>query len=462
MALRRESLDSPPDAKRALGISSRPVKWLGGLFLGLGVAGFVIVSDEPSAEATDKRKDVAPILIPDRTTAAQLAAKRAPATLPAPVHASAAAGSAVPAAPQDGLGVTPSVPLVPVDEPVGVGPLARLDEAEKVRRSLLAQDKLERLREQLELRRAAYTESSDVEAFAEARRARAQEVSDFLGGVQSDGAQGGAGDLLGVGGEGLRALSAMPAAALKLAEGARGGSPGVDGAGASEAAVSHAMKNDFFRRGGDQLPPGELGSEVKPATSPYRLLMGWKIPGVLQTAINSEGPGPISGFVREDVYDTATGRHLLIPKNSTLVGTYSSAVAQGQRRVQIAWVRLNFPNGSTLDLQGLPGTDQAGMAGFSHEVDTHWDKRLAGALLASIFAVGFEATMPKQRLSFESSLHRGVGESLTQFGIEEARRLGQQPPTLKIPAGYKFTIFATKDVTFPGPYRDRFTKSTRR
>lgn len=460
--LRPDTIDSPKQGIRALGISSRPVVWIGGLFGGLGLLAFVITSEEPTAEARGPGKDAAQILAPDRTTASDLAARHAASqqppksgglqppletrTLPPPPPAG------------DSLGVTDSVPLV-VDDGSEAPPLANTDDVRRAERTLLARDRIERLRDQLARRRAAYDATPEVESFAAARRARGEEAAAFLDGV---GRPSGEEDpsMMGMESESLRALAAMPAAALKMAEGhaTAGGQGGGDGSDPS----GQATKNEFFRRGGDQLRPAELDSAVKKSKSPYRILMGWKIPGTLETGINSEGPGPITGTVREDVFDTASGQHLLIPHGSQLVGTYSSAVSQGQRRVQVAWVRINFPNGDTLDLDGMPGVDQAGVSGFSHEVDTHWGKRLAGALLASIFAVGFEATMPTNRLAFESSLHRGVGESLTQWGMEEARRLGQQPPTLKIPAGYKFTIFATKDVTFAGPYRDAFTTSKRR
>jgi type IV secretion system protein VirB10 len=257
---------------------------------------------------------------------------------------------------------------------------------------------------------------------------------------------------------------ALKAAAGQLGQGGGGGV----GGGAADMPEgmpdpnAHAAKKDFLQRGGEQLPPGGLEHAIERPRSPYVIPMGWKIPAVLQTGINSEGPGGITGVVSQDVFDGATGRHLLIPKGAMLVGTYSSKVTQGQRRVQVAWVRINYPDGSTLDLGSMPGTDQEGVTGFSHTVDTHFMERFGAALLASMFTVAFEVTAPKTGLGIENSVHRGVGESLTQFGINEAGRIGQQPPTLKIPVGYKFEVFVTRAVTFAKPYDDGIDRSMRR
>ena len=445
MALRRDRIESEQssvakDLRSA--ISSRPLLWIGGGFTGLSVLALVSVSADPRAEARDAQPQETPVLVPDSESAEAYAA----------LHR-AEAGVARPEPPLE-LETTTTVPAIG-DAPGAAGvPRARVDSSKDIRRALIAEHRLQVLRTQLALRAAAYTESSNVEAMEQSRRERDEAARALVAGP--GGLGGEADSTMGD----LNALAARSGATLDAVTRAAARGPGELGAG--QDPHMRAEKKDFLQRGGEQMQPGELESEVVEARSPYRLLMGWKIPGVLQTGINSEGPGPISAFVRKHVFDTTHGRHLLIPKGSQLVGTYSGAVSQGQRRVQIAWTRINFPNGSTLDLGSMPGTDQEGVTGFSHSVDTHFLKRLGSALLASLFTVGYELTMPQKRTVLENAAHRGVGESLTQFGIEEARRLGQQPPTLRIPVGYKFDIFVTKDITFRGPYEDGIERSQRR
>src|SRR3546814_1111887 len=113
--------------------------------------------------------------------------------------------------------------------------------------------------------------------------------------------------------------------------------------------------------------------------SPYQLMAGTVIPAALLTAVNSDLPGQVIATVTEQVYDSVTGRHLLIPQGSRLIGQYDSQVAFGQRRALLVWTRLIRPNGSSLVLDRLPATDAAGQMGLEDNVDWHWRRIVAGA-----------------------------------------------------------------------------------
>src|SRR5262249_60404910 len=71
-------------------------------------------------------------------------------------------------------------------------------------------------------------------------------------------------------------------------------------------------------------------------------------PAALLTGIRSDLPGQIIGQVTENVYDTPSGRYLLIPHGSKLIGVYDSQVSFGQSRVLLVWTRLIFPNGRSI------------------------------------------------------------------------------------------------------------------
>ena len=99
---------------------------------------------------------------------------------------------------------------------------------------------------------------------------------------------------------------------------------------------------------------------------------GVVIPAALITGINSDLPGEIIAQVTQNVFDSATGKYLLIPQGTKLIGTYGSSIHFGQERVMIAWQRLIYPDGRTLDLGAMPGADMSGMAGFTDQVNNHW------------------------------------------------------------------------------------------
>ena len=88
----------------------------------------------------------------------------------------------------------------------------------------------------------------------------------------------------------------------------------------------------------------------------YTITAGNVIPALLVSSIDSDLPGPILAQVSQNVFDTATGRCLLVPQGSKLVGSYQSASAYGQERVQISWERLIFPNASSIELGRYAGS----------------------------------------------------------------------------------------------------------
>ena len=161
------------------------------------------------------------------------------------------------------------------------------------------------------------------------------------------------------------------------------GDPSTSGLGAAaDAARSKAA-----------LPPEYLRASVRTPVSPYEIKAGTIIPAVLLSAVNSDLPGQILAQVREAVYDSDTGEHLLIPQGTRLVGLYDHHIVYGQERVLITWKRLILPNGSSLSLKdGMPGTDAIGAAGFHDQVNNHY----APDLRPRAPAVGHQRRSPAQ------------------------------------------------------------------
>jgi len=184
--------------------------------------------------------------------------------------------------------------------------------------------------------------------------------------------------------------------------------------------------------------------------SPYELKTGTLIPSVLITAINSDLPGPIKAQVSENVFDTATGNHLLIPQGSTLIGVYSSRVAYGQNRVLIAFNRIVFPDGATLNIGGMNGIDQSGAAGFSDQVNNHYLRIFGSALLLGGITGGIAANDDTHRYQTiqtpKQVMISSIINELGQVAKEMIRQNMNIAPTLEIRSGYRFNVFATKDM----------------
>ena len=117
-----------------------------------------------------------------------------------------------------------------------------------------------------------------------------------------------------------------------------------------------------------------LAQPLTPPTSPYEIQAGTVIPGALVTGINSDLPGQIIGTVTQNIFDSVSGKYLLIPQGSRLLGRYSSVVGNGENRVLVAWQRLIMPNGESIVLDAMPGTNQEGQSGLHDRVNYHFAK----------------------------------------------------------------------------------------
>lgn len=248
---------------------------------------------------------------------------------------------------------------------------------------------------------------------------------------------------------------AAPAGAVLPAE--RVQTPG-DGPAISTAAQSAPTREDAAM---SNLPPDYLRASVRKPVSPYEVKAGTIIPAVMLTAVNSDLPGQITGQVRENVFDSDTGEHLLIPQGTRLVGLYDHHIAYGQQRVLITWKRLILPNGSSLSLRdGMPGTDAVGAAGSHDHVNNHYIRIFGNALLMSVIGAGIQLSqIPQFGQNFQGPtasnvLGAAVGQQFGSTASEFIRRGMTVAPTLEIRPGFPFNVMVTQDVIFTGPYQE--------
>ena len=127
---------------------------------------------------------------------------------------------------------------------------------------------------------------------------------------------------------------------------------------------------------------------VQPPASPNVLQAGAVIPASLITGVRSDLPGPVTAQVTEDVYDSPTGKILLIPQGARLIGQYDAQIAFGQSRALLIWNRLIMPNGKSIVLERQPGADSEGYAGLEDEVDNHWGMLFEAAISRRCSASG--------------------------------------------------------------------------
>jgi type IV secretory pathway VirB10-like protein len=195
-------------------------------------------------------------------------------------------------------------------------------------------------------------------------------------------------------------------------------------------------------------------TRVSPLTQ-FEIKAGWDIPATLEQAVNSDLPGEVRGLVRENVYDTATGHYLLIPQGSRVIGTYNHRVAYGQTGIQVVWTRLIYPDGTSINLEGMMGEDARGQSGFRDKVDNHYARLVGFAILTSAFSAGIELTQNQSQTGYPTTsqtVTQALGQQLGELGITITNRNLNIQPTIKISVGYRFNIRVDRDIAFPEPY----------
>lgn len=190
---------------------------------------------------------------------------------------------------------------------------------------------------------------------------------------------------------------------------------------------------------------------VMAPASPYVLQAGAVIPAALITGIRSDLPGQITAQVTENIYDSPTGRSLLVPQGTRVIGQYDNNVQFGQRRVLLVWNRLILPNGRSIVLERQPGADTQGYAGLEDGVDYHWWDLAKAAGLSTLLAIGTElAVSDEDRLV--RAIRDGTQDTINDAGQQIIRRQLQVAPTLTIRPGFPVRIIVTRDLVFE-PYR---------
>lgn len=242
----------------------------------------------------------------------------------------------------------------------------------------------------------------------------------------------------------------LPANALELYAAAM--QAGLTGQG-EEDPNEQAAKAAFFNQDLNDL--GYLPNGVVAPVSPYEVKRGSVIPATLVTGINSDLPGRIVAQVSQGVYDSATGRHLLIPQGSKLFGRYDSEVTFGQSRVLVIWTDIVFPDGSTLQIGGMAGADSAGYGGFTDQVDNHFFETFGSAILVALIGAGTEMILPQDQAGMggmsngESSVRESFAETFSDLSEQTVSRNMDVQPTLEIRPGYRFNVLVDQDMVFP-------------
>jgi type IV secretion system protein VirB10 len=193
-------------------------------------------------------------------------------------------------------------------------------------------------------------------------------------------------------------------------------------------------------------PKGDTNPHaMTPLPSPYTLSAGSVIAASLITGVRSDLPGLVTAHVTENVYDSATGRLLLVPQGARLIGSYDSVVAFGQKRALVVWQRIIMPDGSSLRIDNVPATDAAGYAGVADKVDLHTWQLLKGVALSTMLGVSSQLALSGQ-VDLVQAIRMSTQDNVSRAGDQITRAsLGVQP-TITIRPGTPVRLVVHKDL----------------
>lgn len=187
--------------------------------------------------------------------------------------------------------------------------------------------------------------------------------------------------------------------------------------------------------------------------SPYQLNMGTVIPGTLITGINSDLPGMVTAQVSQNVYDSVSGRYLLIPQGTRIIGTYDSHTTYAQTRALVVWQRLILPNGRNIALDNMQGIDQEGYSGLHDKVNSHFGRVIWSALIGGAMTAGVAtATDVADSDSYRANAGADAADNISSAVDSVVQKNLNIQPTIIIRPGYEFNIFVSRDLILE-PYQ---------
>jgi len=189
-----------------------------------------------------------------------------------------------------------------------------------------------------------------------------------------------------------------------------------------------------------------------PSLLPYTIFAGTIIPAALETAINTDLPGDVLATVAENVFDSVSGKNLLIPQGSRLLAKYSSNISFGQNRVQVAWQRLIRPDGVSLQLANMNGVDPQGMSGYTGHVDEHWWQYAKGIGLMVLFSIidgQLQYSMKQANTQGAADVANSLTAGIDQVGTQFTANAMNVQPTITVKQGAKVQVFVNSDIIMP-------------
>lgn len=228
------------------------------------------------------------------------------------------------------------------------------------------------------------------------------------------------------------------------------GELGIPGFGAEDELISQNNQKGKLEFMNETVDPDKVYNkdQLHVPLSPYEIKSGSVIPCTLITGLNSDLPGSIAAQVRETVYDSVTGNHVLIPQGAKMIGSYDSIITYGQERTLIVFNRIIMPNGDSISLEKFQGIDLQGYSGLSDKVNNHWWRILGSVVVSGVLQGLADRTDEVDELSLDDSqiVANSVSAEVAKTAAKIINKQINIQPTLEVRPGWNFNVFIEKDL----------------
>ncbi len=233
-----------------------------------------------------------------------------------------------------------------------------------------------------------------------------------------------------------------------------------DGSGNENPSDSNraSTPSDPNRRFQEDVGSGQapISQATKLVNLDWKILQGKIIDAVMETAVNSDLPGMVRAVVSNDIYGE-TGRKILFPRGTRLVGQYNSAIRKGQARVFMVWNRAIRPDGIEIVLNS-GGTDPLGRAGIKGKVNNHFWQIFGTSTLLSLIGAGTAnaGVGVGDQFNSISAYREELANSFQESSAQVLNRYIDIPPTINIKQGARVKVFVARDLDFTEVFGQSF------
>jgi len=179
---------------------------------------------------------------------------------------------------------------------------------------------------------------------------------------------------------------------------------------------------------------------------------GTIIPAILENAINTDLPGNIIARVSQNIFDSQTGKKLLVPQGTLLLARYNSSVSYAQHRVQIVWDSMIRPDGFQINLDS-GSVDKAGMSGQAAKYSENWFEYLKAAGIITLFSIAnakmTESAAKVSTAETSGNIAAANSAFVNQVGSNLISRAMNIQPTLTVDSGTPVNVMLNKTLHLP-------------